>query len=280
MLRRLGLLLAVLAMVTAGCAGDDDGGGGGESAGEPVKGGTLRIVNEEDVDFWDTGSAYTVTAWAFARLHVRTLYSFDSSKSAEEANEPVPDIAAGPPTVSDDRLTYTFKLRPNVRYAPPVNRAVKAEDFIYAVERQFDKKYPSPNPYNSVFKGAEEFAERMVGVLVAAVTGADLPHRLAAIVVPGCGIVLQNRGRTFTSVFDIPTFVTVHPSSLLRAPDPEARKQAFDAFVLDLRDAVARVDDAVGVGDHHSHRGAAVAFARWTGTARLPWPRRGSTVGS
>jgi peptide/nickel transport system substrate-binding protein len=159
MLRRLGLLLAVLAMVTAGCAGDDDGGGGGESAGEPVKGGTLRIVNEEDVDFWDTGSAYTVTAWAFARLHVRTLYSFDSSKSAEEANEPVPDIAAGPPTVSDDRLTYTFKLRPNVRYAPPVNRAVKAEDFIYAVERQFDKKYPSPNPYNSVFKGAEEFAD-------------------------------------------------------------------------------------------------------------------------
>ena len=72
---------------------------------------------------------------------------------------PVPDIAAGPPTVSDDRLTYTFKLRPDVKYAPPVDRAVKADDFIYAVERQYDKQFPSPNPYNSVFKGAEEFGE-------------------------------------------------------------------------------------------------------------------------
>ena len=47
--------------------------------------------------------------------------------------------------------------------------------------------------------------------------------------------VLQNRGRTFASIFDVPMFVTVHPSSLLRAPDPEARKQAFDVFVQDLR---------------------------------------------
>lgn len=160
-LRRLGLVLVVLALLTAGCAGEDEGGGGGgdQAVGEPVKGGTLRVVNEEDVDYWDTGSAYTVTSWTFARLHVRTLYSFDITKSGAEANVPVPDIAAEPPTVSDDRLTYTFKLRPDVKYAPPVNRAVKADDFIYAVERQYDKQFPSPNPYNTVFKGAKEFGE-------------------------------------------------------------------------------------------------------------------------
>ena len=160
-LGRLGLLLAVLAMVAAGCAGDEDGGGAGtdQAAGEPVRGGTLRVVNEEDVDYWDTGSAYTVTAWTFARLHVRTLYSWDSNRPPDQPGEPVPDIAAEPPTISDDRLTYTFKLKPNVKYAPPVNRAVKADDFIYAVERQFDKQFPSPNPYNTVIKGVEEFSD-------------------------------------------------------------------------------------------------------------------------
>jgi peptide/nickel transport system substrate-binding protein len=158
-LRRLGLLVALLALVATACAGEEEGGGGGQTAGEPKRGGTLRVVNEEDWDYTDTGSAYTVTSWTFARLYVRTLYSFDINKSGEAANEPVPDLAAGPPTVSDDRLTYTFKLRPNVKYAPPVNRAVTAEDFVYAVERQFDKKYPSPNPYNTVFKGVEEFGE-------------------------------------------------------------------------------------------------------------------------
>jgi peptide/nickel transport system substrate-binding protein len=160
-LRRLGLVLVVLALLTAGCAGEDEGGGGGgdQAVGEPVTGGTLRVVDEEDVDYWDTGSAYTVTSWAFARMYVRTLMNWDSSKPSEEATDPVPDIAAGPPTVSDDRLTYTFKLRPDVKYAPPVNRAVKADDFIYAVERQFDKQFPSPNPYNTVIKGVKEFSE-------------------------------------------------------------------------------------------------------------------------
>lgn len=32
-----------------------------------------------------------------------------------------------------------------------------------------------------------------------------------------------------------PGFITVHPSSLLRAPDPAARAMAYDAFVTDLR---------------------------------------------
>ena len=160
-LRRLGLVLVVLALFTAGCAGGEDEGGGGtdQAAGEPVTGGTLRIVNETDVDYWDTGSAYTVNAWTFARLYVRTLYNWDGTKPPEEATDPVPDIAAGPPTVSDDRLTYTFKLRPDVKYAPPVDRAVKADDFIYAVERQYNKQFPSPNPYNTVIKGVKEFSE-------------------------------------------------------------------------------------------------------------------------
>jgi DNA polymerase len=47
--------------------------------------------------------------------------------------------------------------------------------------------------------------------------------------------VLANRGRTLTSVFDIPTFVTVHPSALLRIPEPEDRRQAFEEFVGDLK---------------------------------------------
>jgi DNA polymerase len=47
--------------------------------------------------------------------------------------------------------------------------------------------------------------------------------------------VLANRGRTLTSVFDIPTFVTVHPSALLRIPELEDRRQAFEEFVGDLK---------------------------------------------
>jgi uracil-DNA glycosylase family protein len=56
---------------------------------------------------------------------------------------------------------------------------------------------------------------------------------------PG-GRVLRDRGTTIAREGGLPVLVTVHPSSILRAPDDAARKEAFRAFVADLR-AAARV---------------------------------------
>jgi DNA polymerase len=46
--------------------------------------------------------------------------------------------------------------------------------------------------------------------------------------------VLRDRGRWFTSPWAGEVLVTVHPSSILRAPDSEAREAAMAAFVKDL----------------------------------------------
>ena len=34
-----------------------------------------------------------------------------------------------------DGLTYTFKLKPGVKFGPPVNRAITSKDIEYAFER-------------------------------------------------------------------------------------------------------------------------------------------------
>jgi uracil-DNA glycosylase family protein len=47
--------------------------------------------------------------------------------------------------------------------------------------------------------------------------------------------VLRDRGKFMESEFSAKTFVTVHPSSLLRAPDEEARAQNYALFLNDLR---------------------------------------------
>jgi DNA polymerase len=47
--------------------------------------------------------------------------------------------------------------------------------------------------------------------------------------------VLRDRGRIMRSPFCERTIVTVHPSSLLRAPDDETRRANYDLFVADLR---------------------------------------------
>jgi peptide/nickel transport system substrate-binding protein len=93
-----------------------------------------------------------------ARVYARTLYGYDLSGPREQKTVPVPDIAGGEPQVSADRRTYTFKLRAGVRYAPPVNREVTARDFITAVERLYDKAFPSPGQiYANLIAGAKRF---------------------------------------------------------------------------------------------------------------------------
>jgi peptide/nickel transport system substrate-binding protein len=156
--RRLTLLVAAV-LLAAACNGGPDTGAGDRQPPRGVKRGTLRIVNHNDVEILDPGYAYTGVDWALLRGLVRELYSFDSRVQGEQAMTPVPDLADGPPDLSADRRSYTFRLRKGVKYAPPVNREVRAEDFVYAVERQLDPDNDrSPNPYSSLIQGTAEFA--------------------------------------------------------------------------------------------------------------------------
>ena len=55
----------------------------------------------------------------------------------------MPDLADGDPQISSDNKTITVKIKQGVKYAPPVNREVKAEDVKYAIERAFSANVPS-----------------------------------------------------------------------------------------------------------------------------------------
>ncbi|HKE98813.1 MAG TPA: ABC transporter substrate-binding protein [Actinomycetes bacterium] len=145
-----------LVLALAGCSARRPADSGGTSR-KGVKGGTLRIVNVADVDSLDPATAYAASSWALGRLYLRTLYSWDSTLPGDDIATPVPDIADGPPTLSSDRLTYTFRLRRGVRYAPPVNRQVVAADFVAALTRQLRGRQPA-HRYAWMIKGAREFA--------------------------------------------------------------------------------------------------------------------------
>jgi uracil-DNA glycosylase family 4 len=47
--------------------------------------------------------------------------------------------------------------------------------------------------------------------------------------------VTRQRGQVISSTLVPKVVVTVHPSSILRAPDPESRKAQMEAFVRDLK---------------------------------------------
>jgi DNA polymerase len=58
--------------------------------------------------------------------------------------------------------------------------------------------------------------------------------------------VLKERGRALTSTLAPFVMATAHPSSVLRAPDEDARRTAFDALVADLRAVAERIGRSKG----------------------------------
>jgi peptide/nickel transport system substrate-binding protein len=141
-------LILGLALLGAACGGRQ------QDAGHGVRGGTLRVLSEAHTIGLDTAGFTSV-----ARAYARTLYGYNLSGPPDQATVPVPDIASGPPKVSADQRSYTFTLRPGVRYAPPVSREVTAADFITAIQRLYDHKaYPSQGPiYAGLIAGASRF---------------------------------------------------------------------------------------------------------------------------
>ncbi|HZD02011.1 MAG TPA: ABC transporter substrate-binding protein [Actinomycetes bacterium] len=159
MRRRARAVLLALALFVAGCQATVSNPPPDDSA-KGVRHGTLRVLNQADVEALDPGMAYAAADLALLRGMTRELYSFDVARKGEQALEPVPDLADGPYQLSRDRRTYTFQIRLGVRYAQPVSREIRAQDFIYAIRRQFQpgQKRRSPNPYAGLIKGVAEFA--------------------------------------------------------------------------------------------------------------------------
>ena len=146
-LRLSGLLLclvAILALVAAGCGGGDseDSGSGDTQGGAPAQGkqgGDLTFLAASDVDYLDPGQTYYSFAYQVQYSVNRPLYSF----SPDQPDKAQPDLADGEPQISEDLKTITVKLKPGIKYAPPVNRDVTSEDVKYAMSRAFSANVPS-----------------------------------------------------------------------------------------------------------------------------------------
>jgi peptide/nickel transport system substrate-binding protein len=155
-------ILAALALFVAACGGDDDEGGttgGGSEQGTPTegqkKGGKLTYLAAADIDYLDPGQTYYTFGFMVGTATNRTLYTF----RPEDSTKPIPDLAEGDPQLSSDNKTITVKIRPGVKYAPPVNREVRTADIKYAIERAFTKQVPSGYAgtyFNSIVGTPEE----------------------------------------------------------------------------------------------------------------------------
>jgi peptide/nickel transport system substrate-binding protein len=120
------LALGGLALTAASCGNDESG---------AKSGGTLNVldtaggIDSLDPGYWYYQSDYTEVG----NTVQRQLYGWKPDET-----KPSPDLADGPPKVSNGGKTVTVKLKEGIKYSPPLqNRTVKSADIKYAMERCF-----------------------------------------------------------------------------------------------------------------------------------------------
>jgi len=168
---RLLAVVAAAAMVLALAACGEDGGDGGAQAGEPVQGGTLTVTFQGEPTELDPAIAWEITSWSIERLTYETFLTY-ASEAGEPGTELVPALATEVPSaenggISEDGLVYTFHLKEGVKFAPPIDREVTAEDFKWSFERMMKEPLAPATFFYTGIKGAQDFmdgkADEIVG---------------------------------------------------------------------------------------------------------------------
>jgi peptide/nickel transport system substrate-binding protein len=145
------------------------------AADTPERGGTLRIASlNQDLDAFDPLTGYSIDSWAVLRAVTRQLVTYKGSPSdLKDDTELVPDLATSWDR-SKDGKTFTFHLRPGVKYSGPIDREIKAGDFVYAIKRFCDpnKQVAAINYFNIAFSGFKEYCEAFSKVVPGDLTAA------------------------------------------------------------------------------------------------------------
>lgn len=93
----------------------------------------------------DPALAYITTAWEFEYMTCAKLVNYpDTPWGEQDPTRLRPEIAVSMPTISQDRRTYTFRIRDDFAFSPPWPGVVTAQSMKYTYERTLSPQLASP----------------------------------------------------------------------------------------------------------------------------------------
>ena len=157
------------------------GGGAKDSSASPnpAAGGTLTVGMDGALFFGlDPQNEWSFSAWELFRCCLlRTLMSYDGT-SGVSGTEPKPDLAAAPPDVSTDGLTWTFHLRPDLHYGPPLQDVpITSPDIVRALLRAGDPHTANVGLSSAYLANIEGFSAYLDGK-ANSISGLEVPDPL------------------------------------------------------------------------------------------------------
>ena len=184
----------------------------------PAQGGDIIVTYKDDIATLDPAVGYDWVNWSM----IKSLYSRLMDYEPGTPNL-VPSIAESF-TVSPDGPTYTFKLRPSVKFSN--GRAVVASDVKYSIERAVDPKTQGPG---AGFFGAIQGFEAVTGGSATTLSGIATPDDATVV------FTLSRPDATFLHVLAI-NFASVVPKEAVEAAGGDFGKKPVGSGTFILKD--------------------------------------------
>lgn len=184
----------------------------------PTKGGEIVVTYKDDITTLDPAIGYDWVNWSM----IKSLYSRLMDYEPGTANL-VPSLAESF-DVSADGLTYTFKLRPDVKFSN--GRAVVASDVKYSIERAVNPKTQGPG---AGFFGAINGFDAVSGGTSETLSGIETPDDQTVI------FKLSRPDATFLHVLAI-NFASVVPKEAVEAAAGDFGKKPVGSGTYILKD--------------------------------------------
>jgi peptide/nickel transport system substrate-binding protein len=169
----------------------------------PKKGGTLR-VNQSSTDFdtVDPGLAYVTNDWTLDFAIGQNLVNFPE-KNGQAGSVLYPEAATSFPTISGNGKTYTFHIRPGLKFSD--GSPVTAASFQRAWERNLSPKMGSPYGVNDQFQKVVVGGDAFL---------AGKTQHISGISAHGLTLTfhLTKPNPTFTSYLSMQWFMAVKPN--------------------------------------------------------------------
>ena len=187
------------------------------AAGTPKNGGSMTIAYKDDIATLDPAIGYDWQNWAIIKSMFNGLMDYEPGTTR------LRPMLARSFEVSPDGKTYTFKLRPGVKFHN--GRAMTSADVVYSLNRTVNPKTQSPG--QSFFSAIEGFDD---------VTGKKADH-LAGVTAPDPETVvirLSQPSAPFLQVLAL-NFAFVVPKEEIEKPGADFGKHPVGTGAFELK---------------------------------------------
>ncbi len=239
--------LATLALVVTACGGSSKTPTSGTSStkaqagfqglnpgGTPKTGGTLNMLGVGDVDYMDYNISYYTIGYLGARMWVRGLYAYPATpgKTFDQA----PDLATGPPTVSNGGKTYAVTIRSGAMWDTSPPRQVTGADAVLGLKRSCNPAQPFGGlpDFQTLIVGLGSFCDGFAKVkpTVSAIKSYINTHQISGVSASGQTVTynLVHPAAYFTGQLTLPPF---NPAPIESLNDVPASASSYQHTIAD-----------------------------------------------